>query len=175
MSRTAGKQKRKVGRPPLGARKRVRTSFTLEPEQLEWLKRIAETRLLSASEALSEAIDIYRNALPTESPPRPAASRIRIALPLPARLEAICRRHGVRRLALFGSVLTPRFDDSSDLDMLVEFLPGRSIGFFEMSELAEDLGRCFVGRQIDLRTPRELSQYFREQVLADAEEIYRAD
>ena len=83
-----------------------------------------------------------------------------------------CRRHHVRRLALFGSVLRDDFTPSSDVDVLVEFEPGHvpGLAFFAMeAELS-----ALVGRKVDLNTPGFLSRYFRERVLSEAETQYVA-
>lgn len=82
-----------------------------------------------------------------------------------------CRRHRVRRLSLFGSVLRGDFRPESDVDLLVEFEPDVRIGLFGMAALEAELGRI-IGRKVDLRTPMELSRYFREEVLQSAEVQY---
>jgi uncharacterized protein len=87
-------------------------------------------------------------------------------------LADFCRRHHIRRLALFGSVLRDDFGPDSDLDVLVEFEPGHvpGLAFFDMQE---ELTALF-GRQVDLNTPGFLSPYFRDAVLASANPIYDA-
>ena len=87
-------------------------------------------------------------------------------------LEELCRRHHIRRLALFGSVLRDDFGPDSDVDVLVEFEPGHVPGLRFFS-IEEELGRLF-GRKVDLNTPGFLSGYFRDQVLAEAETHYAA-
>jgi len=85
-------------------------------------------------------------------------------------LAGFCRRHHIRRLALFGSALRDDFGPESDLDILVEFEPGHVPGwdFFEMQdELSQALGR-----RVDLNTPGFLSHYFRDRVLAEAVPYY---
>lgn len=89
-------------------------------------------------------------------------------------LSEFCRRHGVRRLLLFGSVLTERFTDSSDIDVLVEFQPGVRVGFLRMAAMERELSGLFGGRKVDLRTPNELSPYFRDEVLRTAQVQYAA-
>jgi predicted nucleotidyltransferase len=79
-------------------------------------------------------------------------------------LAELCRRRGVRLLALFGSVLTDRFRPDSDVDVLVEFEPEATIGLFGMARLEHELSEL-LGRKVDLRTPAELSRYFRDEVL----------
>ena len=94
-----------------------------------------------------------------------------IAIPT-AELAALCQRESIGKLALFGSVLSGRFSASSDVDVLVEFRPGTKIGFFRLAEIEAELGRLFGGRKIDLRTPMDLSRYFRDEVVRDALVIY---
>jgi predicted nucleotidyltransferase len=81
-----------------------------------------------------------------------------------AELESFCQRHPVRRLALFGSVLRGDFTPISDIDVLIEFLPGAKIGYFKLVEMQLELSAIFR-REVDLRTPEELSLYFRQDVL----------
>jgi predicted nucleotidyltransferase len=87
-------------------------------------------------------------------------------------LAEFCERHGIRRLAVFGSVLRDDFAPHSDIDVLVEFEPGRTPGlaFFAMQD---ELSGLFH-RVVDLHTPASLSRYFRDQVLAEAEDQYVA-
>ena len=87
-------------------------------------------------------------------------------------LAAFCRRHGIRRLAVFGSALRADFTPGSDIDVLVEFETGRTPGlaFFAMQD---ELTRMF-GRAVDLHTPASLSRYFRDAVLAEAQDQYVA-
>ncbi len=87
-------------------------------------------------------------------------------------MSDFCRRHHIRSLALFGSVLRDDFRPDSDVDVLVEFEPGRTPGldFFGMEiELSE-----ILGRKVDLNTPGFLSRHFRDRVLAEAEVQYVA-
>ena len=96
---------------------------------------------------------------------------VNIAVP-PEQIEAFCRRHHIRRLAVFGSALRDDFGPDSDVDVLVEFEPGHTPGlaFFSMeTELSEVLGR-----KVDLNTPQFLSRYFRDRVATEAEELYAA-
>ena len=88
------------------------------------------------------------------------------------RLAEFCHAHHIRRLAVFGSVLREDFGPHSDIDVLVEFEQGRTPGlaFFSMQEELTALFR----RTVDLHTPASLSRYFRDQVLAEAEDQYVA-
>jgi predicted nucleotidyltransferase len=85
-----------------------------------------------------------------------------------SRIEDLCRRNGIRKLSLFGSVLTGGFSASSDIDVLVEFKPGVRVGFFRLAEIEEQLSRLLGGRKVDLRTPKDLSRHFRDEVVRDA-------
>jgi predicted nucleotidyltransferase len=89
-------------------------------------------------------------------------------------LAEFCRRNGVAKLSLFGSVLSDRFSDASDVDVLVEFQAGRRVGYVAMAALERELSSLFGGRKVDLRTPNELSPYFRDEVLSDAAVQYIA-
>ena len=96
-------------------------------------------------------------------------------VPCTAMYEAFvdfCTRNGIRRLAFFGSILTNRFSDSSDIDILVEFRPKQRVGFFHLAEMEAELGRILGGRRVDLRTPMDLSRHFRDDVLGTAVAVY---
>lgn len=94
-------------------------------------------------------------------------------LPVPDHaLEEFCRRNRIRKLAFFGSVLRPDFGPESDVDVLVEFEPSAAVGFFELYDLEHELSRIFGGRKADLRTPEDLSRYFRDEVVAHAQVQY---
>lgn len=82
-----------------------------------------------------------------------------------------CYRHHVRKLALFGSVLRDDFGPDSDVDVLVEFEPEHVPGLLGLVRLEREL-TAMIGRQVDLRTPNDLSRYFRQSVLAEAEVQY---
>jgi len=86
-------------------------------------------------------------------------------------LAAICRKHGIRKLSLYGSVLREDFHDESDIDVLVEFKPGAAVGFFKLAEIEAAL-TGLMKRTVDLRTPAELSPYFRDDVIASASVQY---
>jgi predicted nucleotidyltransferase len=88
------------------------------------------------------------------------------------RLAQFCRQNGVRRLAIFGSALRDDFGPDSDVDVLIEFEPGRTPGlaFFRMQE---ELSQLF-DRTVDLHTAASLSRYFRDRVLSEAEDQFVA-
>ena len=87
-------------------------------------------------------------------------------------IAAFCRRHHIRRLALFGSVLRDDFGADSDVDVLVEFEPGHVPGLAFISMEAE-LSRI-IGRRVDLNTPGFLSPYIKDRVMKEAEVEYAA-
>ncbi len=87
-------------------------------------------------------------------------------------IAEFCKRSHIRKLSLFGSVLREDFGPGSDIDVLVEFEPGHVPGFFRLFDLEEELSGLFGGRKVDLRTPQDLSRYFRDEVVACAEVQY---
>ncbi len=96
--------------------------------------------------------------------------KTRIKLPK-ERLEQFCRNYHIRKLSLFGSVLRDDFKASSDIDLLVEFETGFKVGLLKMARIENELSEI-LGRKVDLRTPGDLSRYFREEVLESAELAY---
>lgn len=88
-------------------------------------------------------------------------------------LAAFCERHHIRRLALFGSALRDDFTPESDVDVLVEFQPGHRVGFFGLAAIERELTQL-AGRRVDVRTPNDLSRYFRDEVLRTARVQYAA-
>ena len=82
-------------------------------------------------------------------------------------IREFCERNHIRKLSLFGSVLTPRFRAESDIDVLVEFEPGQGPSMFGIAGMELELTEK-LGRKVDLRTPEELSRYFRAKVVASA-------
>ena len=87
------------------------------------------------------------------------------------KLEEFCRRHHIRKLSLFGSVLRSDFRPDSDIDVLVEFEAGVTVGLIRLASMEIELSNI-IGRKVDLRTPAELSRYFRQKVLDSAEVQY---
>ena len=85
----------------------------------------------------------------------------------------ICAARGIRRLALFGSRLKGLQRPDSDIDLLVEFEPGRVPGLLALSAIEIELGQV-LGHRVDLRTPQDLSRHFRDEVLGSARTIYVA-
>jgi hypothetical protein len=87
-------------------------------------------------------------------------------------IAAFCRERHIRRLAVFGSALRPDFGPDSDIDVLVEFEPDHVPGLFGIARMERELSALLGGRNVDLRTPQDLSRYFRHRVLAEAEVHY---
>jgi len=87
------------------------------------------------------------------------------------RLATFCRMNHIRQLSHFGSVLCDEFRSDSDIDMLVEFQPGYSVGLLGIARLENEL-TGMIGRKVDLRTPAELSRYFREEVMENCQVQY---
>ncbi|MDA0745114.1 MAG: nucleotidyltransferase family protein [bacterium] len=86
-------------------------------------------------------------------------------------IAKFCRRHRIRKLAFFGSVLRENFGPDSDVDVLVEFAPDARIGLIGMAGIELELSEI-LGRKVDLRTPQDLSHYFRDDVIRQAEIHY---
>jgi len=93
-------------------------------------------------------------------------------IPIPKdKIAEFCRSNYINNLALFGSVLTDRFSDTSDIDVLIEFDSAHIPGFFGLVDMEDQLA-LIVGRKADIHTPRDLSPYFREDVIKQAYPIY---
>lgn len=88
-------------------------------------------------------------------------------------IEEFAKRNGIRRLGFFGSVLGSEFDAASDVDVLVEFLPGRVPGLLRLAELELELSEL-IGRKVDLNTPGFLHPRFRDSVIASAMVYFEA-
>ena len=94
--------------------------------------------------------------------------RTDVNTPSKEQLAEFSKQHHIRKLALFGSILRDDFGPDSDIDILVEFEPEHVPGFFDLMKMEEELSILF-GRAVDLRTPQDLSRYFRDEVLEKAE------
>lgn len=91
------------------------------------------------------------------------------AQPLVARF---CQVHRIRCLSLFGSVLTPRYQAESDIDVLVEFQQGATPGYLGLARMERELSLIFGGKAVDLHTVEDLSRYFREDILKSSMSLY---
>ena len=89
------------------------------------------------------------------------------------KIAEFCKRNHIRRLSLFGSFLHSDFKPDSDIDFLVEFDPAHILGLIRLAGMENELSEI-LGRKVDLRTPQELSRYFRQEVIDSAEVQYAA-
>ena len=87
------------------------------------------------------------------------------------KVAEFCNRNHILKLSLFGSCLHDSFRPDSDVDILVEFEPGHIPGFITLSGMEIELSEIF-GRKVDMRTPEDLSPYFRDEVVDSAEVQY---
>lgn len=86
-------------------------------------------------------------------------------------LADFCKRNRIQKLSLFGSIIHDNFGPESDVDVLVEFESGHRVGYITLAGLEIELSKM-IGRKVDLRTPSELSPYFRDTVLSEAKVHY---
>jgi predicted nucleotidyltransferase len=94
----------------------------------------------------------------------------RIEIPKPW-IEKFCRAHHIVKMALFGSVLSDHFSETSDVDILVEFDPKHVPGLFEIVDMKDELSKN-IGREVDLRTPEDISKFFRNEVIQQSYLLY---
>jgi len=87
-------------------------------------------------------------------------------------LQDFCRRNHITRLAVFGSYLRADFGPESDVDILVEFDTEHIPTLLDMARMERELSGILHGRKVDVRTPQDLSRYFRDEVVAEAEVQY---
>jgi uncharacterized protein len=88
------------------------------------------------------------------------------------KIADFCKRNRIRKLSLFGSALKSELRKDSDLDLLVEFHPDEDPSLFDLARMERELSTLLEGRKVDLRTPNELSRYFRDEVLSTASVQY---
>jgi predicted nucleotidyltransferase len=88
------------------------------------------------------------------------------------KIADFCRRYHIVRLSFFGSVLRHDFRATSDIDVLVEFEPEHVPGLLRLARIERELSALLGNRKVDLRTPQDLSRYFRDEVVATAEVQY---
>ena len=99
--------------------------------------------------------------------------KARVNLPS-QKIAEFCIQNHIKKLSLFGSVLRDDFQKDSDIDFLVEFEPGKVPGLIGYCRMEIELAEIIGYPKVDLRTPQELSKYFRDEVLAQAEVQYAA-
>lgn len=90
------------------------------------------------------------------------------------RLARFCRDRGIRRLSLFGSQLRGQARSDSDVDLLVEFAIGVAPTLLDMADMEGELSAMLKGARVDLRTAQDLSRYFRDEVIEQAEVQFAA-
>ena len=88
------------------------------------------------------------------------------------KIAEFCKSNYIIKLSLFGSVLRDDFNETSDIDILVEFDKGHVPGFMRLANIENQLSEILEGKKVDIRTPNELSPYFRDKVLESAEVKY---
>ncbi len=87
------------------------------------------------------------------------------------KINNFCQKNHILKMSLFGSVLTDRFTETSDVDFLVEFQPDHIPTLFDIVFMEEELSNI-IQRKADLRTEKGISRYFRNDVLIQAQSIY---
>jgi len=97
-------------------------------------------------------------------------SRSKIEIPQD-KIAEFCQRNHIRKLSFFGSFIRDDFREDSDIDVLVEFEPGHEVGLIRMAAIERELSDI-LGRKADMRTPAELSRYFRDEVIQNSEVQY---
>jgi hypothetical protein len=136
------------------------------------LKAPAERRRPSLAGLMKNARGAIESEIPDRgSNPAPSSARRRLFQDQKA-LAALCRRHHIRRLALFGSTLKGTARPDSDVDLLVEFEPEAKPSLFTMAKIEMELSELLGGRKVDLRTAQDLSRYFRDDVVRTAQVQY---
>ncbi|MFO7980260.1 MAG: nucleotidyltransferase family protein [Candidatus Aminicenantes bacterium] len=88
------------------------------------------------------------------------------------KITEFCKKHHIKRLAIFGSALRDDFKPESDIDVLIDFEPEYTPSFFKLFEMEDELSDIFGGRKVEIRTPQDLSPYFRDKVIKEAEHQY---
>jgi uncharacterized protein len=90
----------------------------------------------------------------------------------PSDIKAFCEKHSIQRLSLFGSLLRGGAGPESDIDLLVEFEPGKEPGLLALAMMEIELSVLLGGQRVDLRTPKDLSRYFRDEVIRSSQVQY---
>ena len=165
----------------------LRITCTVPADVLKAADRLAKRLERSRSWVVTEALRRYVSRQPAPAPPHGrvsesvapyAASAVAAAEGVsirfdPEDLAALCRRHHISTLSLFGSVLRDDFRRDSDVDLLVEFEPERTPGFGIVA-IERELSGIFGGHRVDLVTPTALHRLIRDRVLREARKLYVA-
>ena len=88
------------------------------------------------------------------------------------KIAKFCQENYIIKLSLFGSVLRNDFNENSDIDILVEFDKNHIPGFIRLANIQNTLSKLLGGREVDIRTPNDLSPYIRDKVLNTTEVQY---
>ena len=83
-----------------------------------------------------------------------------------------CKKRHIKKMALFGSLLNKNFSTNSDIDILVEFEKEHIPSLFNLVKMEDELSAYFMGHKVDLRTPNDLSKYFRNRVINNSVVLY---
>ena len=86
-------------------------------------------------------------------------------------IKDYCKANMIKKLSLFGSYLTNTHKEESDIDLLVEFDENANYGLLDVARMERELSEMF-DKKVDLRTPNELSRYFRDMVVREAKVKY---
>ncbi len=89
------------------------------------------------------------------------------------KLIEFCKKNYIRKLSIFGSAISGQLGPDSDIDLLVEFEEGHTPGLFTIIRMEMELTEV-LGRKVDLRTPDDLSKYFRDEVIRNAQLAYQS-
>lgn len=89
------------------------------------------------------------------------------------KLADFCKRNHIRKLSVFGSAVCEQLTPDSDIDLLVEFEEDQTPGLFSIVRMEMELAEM-LGRKVDLRTPEDLSRYFRDEVVKNARIQYQS-
>ncbi len=88
-------------------------------------------------------------------------------------LDNYCKKNGIKKISLYGSYLKNTYNKESDVDLLVEFEDDTEYGLLDVARIERELTNM-IGKKVDLRTPEELSKYFRENIIKEAEVKYES-
>ena len=141
-------------------------SFTLPRELSDKVKALSRNEKTSISEIIEKSIQ--RATTGTED----LAITLGNFAKLRKDLAPLAEKYQIEALSLFGSVLHQTAGPNSDIDLLVEFKPNHRHGLFDLVTLESALSTLFANRKVDLRTPNDLSKYFRERVMREAVVLY---
>ena len=89
------------------------------------------------------------------------------------KVNSFCKANKIKKLSLFGSYLKKTAGKDSDVDLLVEFEEDTEYGLIDIARIERELAGI-IGKKVDLRTPEELSRYFRDTVVREAQVKYEA-